>query len=66
MYTCVDYRGIDHVAIKSFCSFCSLKFRKSCKCFRIIVMGGIPIFFNIISSQICKSGHFGIGKFMFM
>lgn len=62
----MDYRGIDHVVIKSFCSFCSLKFRKSCKHFRIVVMGGIPIFKDIISSQICKSGHFGIRKFMFM
>jgi hypothetical protein len=60
IYTCVNYRGIHHVATKSFCSFCSLRFRKSCKRFRIVVIGGITLFFNIISSQICKNGHFGI------
>ncbi len=60
------YKGVDHVVRRSFCSFCSLKFRKSCKHFGIVVMEGIPIFKNIISSPICKIGHFGIRKFMFM
>lgn len=66
IYTCVHYKGIHLVAIKSFCSIYSLRFRKSCRHFRIVVMGGMPIFKNIISSQICKSGHFCIRKFMFI
>ncbi len=60
------YKCIDHAAIKSFCSFCNLNFRKSCNFFKIVVMGGISIFFNIISSENCKSGHSGIRKIMFM